>query len=237
MNQLQRFKPKRFWHEAQNGFTIVELMIATLVFSVILLVITFGVIRFSADYYRGVNSSTTQNTARGIIDSITQAIQFSGGIPTQPTANSICIGNQQLVYNLGTEITGPSDVGLNQTTNVSCSTSPSTANGTELLGKNMRVTQLKVAEPTNPDGSLVFNNHTVWNVELSITYGDNDLLCDSSLSPTADGGCNNNHTITDANIVAAASHGALRCKSVTGSQYCDVVSLSTTVTRRIATGS
>jgi len=45
----------------QSGFTLVELMIATMVFSVILLVITYGVVRFTNSYYKGLNSSTTNS--------------------------------------------------------------------------------------------------------------------------------------------------------------------------------
>lgn len=49
---------------------------AMLVFSVILTVVTMGVISFSNRYYKGVHASTTQNTTRNIMSTITQAIQF-----------------------------------------------------------------------------------------------------------------------------------------------------------------
>jgi prepilin-type N-terminal cleavage/methylation domain-containing protein len=71
--------------EKSSGFTIVELMISTLVFSVILLVVTFGIVHFTNSYYRGINGSTTQDTARTIVDSVTQAIQFSSGTITSGT--------------------------------------------------------------------------------------------------------------------------------------------------------
>src|SRR5262249_25193419 len=71
----------------QAGFTIVELMVATLVFSTILIVITYGVLSFTRAYYNGVTNSTTQDTARNIISTISQAVEFNGsGINVTPTS-------------------------------------------------------------------------------------------------------------------------------------------------------
>lgn len=218
----------------QAGFTIVELMIATLVFSTILVVITFGVINFSSAYYKGINSSTTQDTARSVIDTVAQAIQFSGSVPQIPApgANSICIGNQQFVFNLGKELLLSTDHGLAQITGGSCSATPT--GGTELLDSRMRLIRFAVDQPKNPDGSAVFTDQSIWNVTIAIAYGDNDLLCDSSVGVSAAGGCAGTAaTIADPDIVTAAAAGDLHCKSVTGSQFCDIVALSTTVNRRI----
>lgn len=62
----------------QRAFTILELMIASMVFSVILLLVTTGVVQIGRTYYRGVLQSQTQETARNIIDEISRGIQFSG---------------------------------------------------------------------------------------------------------------------------------------------------------------
>lgn len=72
----------------QEGFTVVELMIATLVFSVILTVITMGVLSFRNRYYKAVNASTTQNTTRTVIDTDkVRLIQFGSAqvVPTDPS--------------------------------------------------------------------------------------------------------------------------------------------------------
>src|SRR3990172_9120101 len=61
-----------------GGFTIVELMIATTIFSVILLIVTFGMLQIGRTYYKGITLTKTQNAARSIIDTISQDIQFSG---------------------------------------------------------------------------------------------------------------------------------------------------------------
>jgi prepilin-type N-terminal cleavage/methylation domain-containing protein len=65
--------------KSQAGFTIVELMIATLVFAVVLILITVGVLTFTRSFFKGINQSRTQNAARTVIETISQGIQFSGG--------------------------------------------------------------------------------------------------------------------------------------------------------------
>ena len=60
----------------QNGFTIIELLIATTVFSLILLISVAGILQISRMYYRGVTQSRTQETARSIIDEVGEAIRF-----------------------------------------------------------------------------------------------------------------------------------------------------------------
>ncbi len=75
----QRAFSRRKSPRDSGGFTVIELMIATIVFAVILLVVTAGVLQFTRQYYKGINSSNTQAAARAIIDDMTRAIQFNGG--------------------------------------------------------------------------------------------------------------------------------------------------------------
>lgn len=72
---------KHLDHNAQ-GFTLVELMIATALFSSILLLITFGLLSIGQNYYKGKNSARTQDVARRVIDEISQAIQFGDAAPS-----------------------------------------------------------------------------------------------------------------------------------------------------------
>lgn len=62
----------------QNGFTVLELMIATVVFSVLLLLAANLLVQIGRLYYKGVISSRTQETARSITDDIGRTLQFSG---------------------------------------------------------------------------------------------------------------------------------------------------------------
>jgi len=96
----------------KQGFTIVELMIATMVFSVILLLITFGMLQVGRTYYKGITSTKTQNAARSIMDRISQAIQFSGGevketppVGAPGTVYAFCINDQQYSFLIDKQLT------------------------------------------------------------------------------------------------------------------------------------
>ena len=196
-----------------KGFTIVELLIATLVFSVILLAVTVGIIQITRVYYKGINEANTQDTARGVMDTISQAIQFSGSAvsATQSSApgasTSFCIDNQQFSYILGYQLV-ESSPGTNQTTKAlwqsttsGCTGNPgAAASGLELLSPKMRLSNLTVSQ--------VNGDPNIWKVSVRVVYGDDDLL--------------NNPTSTTAS-----------CKGDTGQQFCSVSELTTTVVKRV----
>ena len=99
-----------------RGFTIVELLIATLVFSMVLLLIAEGVLRFNDAYYGGITQSNTQNTARSILENISQAIQFSGEAVTNSSSSVngesyFCIGNDRYSYLPGWQLVDSSPSG------------------------------------------------------------------------------------------------------------------------------
>jgi prepilin-type N-terminal cleavage/methylation domain-containing protein len=77
-----------------KGFTIIELMIASMVFSIVLILCVSGMIQIGRMYYKGVTTSRTQETARTILDSVSQAIQFSGGSITPLVASADGDANQ-----------------------------------------------------------------------------------------------------------------------------------------------
>lgn len=82
----------------QKGFTIIELIIATTVFSVVLLLCTFGLMQIGNVYYRGITSTRTQNVTRNIIDMVSQDIELSdnGIIATNPSVPSyFCAGHHR----------------------------------------------------------------------------------------------------------------------------------------------
>ena len=203
-----------------QGFTIMELLVATMVFAVVLLLVTAGILQIARVYYKGVTESNTQNTARSIMDTISQAIQFSGGDVTETAASpvagndySFCVGNQQFSYRLGWQVENRYDASLNQTWHSlvqrsasGCSSSTGAQNlgnqsvsGRDLVGPHMRLANL-----------IVDNIGTnLYRVNVKVVYGDNDLL--------------NNPT------TAAAS-----CKGVqAGTQFCSVSELNTIVVKRV----
>lgn len=225
----------------QEGFTIIELMIATVVFSVILLTVSVSLIQIGRMYYKGVNSALTQNTARTIIDDISRPIQFAGQdvIIVNPTAingintGAFCIGGKRYTYGLNAQVTDDPSidgtyntagthkarhafwqdtittpaacvaVDLTQATPQPPSVDPTVqgTNGQELLGQNMRL----------KDFTLTKQGH-IWNINLKVLYGDDDLI---SFSDAA-------HTQPD------------KCIGLpSGDQWCALSELSTQVVSRI----
>lgn len=69
----------------QEGFTIIELMIATSIFSLVLLLTAAGSLQIGRLFYKGYSSARSQNAAREIIEDIARAIQFGGSNPTSVT--------------------------------------------------------------------------------------------------------------------------------------------------------
>lgn len=64
-----------------RGFTIIELMIALSVLSIILVMSSVILINIGAIYSKGVNIASLQNANRNIVADISQAIQFGGTAP------------------------------------------------------------------------------------------------------------------------------------------------------------
>lgn len=207
----------------QNGFTIIELMMSTVVFSMILLLLTNGVISFTKSYYKGVTEANTQHVARMVTEAITQSIQlnsanFITAIPSNPANppsgwQGFCFGNEAYIYRLYYQLVDSSpNASLHQTTqallkgnapagclNVTAdSLATSITSKEELLAPSMRLADLTVTLLTNGLYSLVVN----------VAYGDDDLLSNwQSTTPT--------------------------CTSQAGSQFCAVSGLSTVVQKRI----
>jgi prepilin-type N-terminal cleavage/methylation domain-containing protein len=193
----------------QSGFTIIELMIATLVFSVILVLITTGVLYFTRSYYAGLNRINTQNTARAIVSDISQSIQFTGTAiaTTDDTgASYFCAGGKIYVFKPGVQYQGGAATAANpglyvvpQSSGCASLASYTNAPGQQqLLGKGMRIAGLTVTK----------TGAQLYSINLTLLYGDDDLL-------------------------SATTGVGAHCMSQDGSQYCAVSTLSTTVERRL----
>jgi prepilin-type N-terminal cleavage/methylation domain-containing protein len=201
--------------KSMQGFTIVELMMATLVFSVILLMVTMGVLQVNRVYYKGVTEANTQNSARAIMDTVSQAIQFNGGTvgplptpaaPTPGTTYYVCVNNQQFIYKQGYQLVSGTP-GLHQTNQAflqkaitgACGP-PAPITGRELLSPNMRLSNLQVTR---------IGSSNLYKVQVTVTYGDDTVMTNpTSLAPV--------------------------CKGIrAGNQFCSTASLSTVVEKRI----
>lgn len=72
-------------HKNKQGFTIVELLFSTAVFSAVLLLCLAALVQIGRLYYKGVTTSQTQQAARGVLDELSQSMQFSGANIQSPT--------------------------------------------------------------------------------------------------------------------------------------------------------
>ncbi len=212
----------------QAGFTIVELLVATVVFSSVLILITVGVLTFTKVYYKGINQSKTQTAARTVIETIGQSIQFSGGAVTVPNDASpngskrFCVADTRFSYLPGWQlVVGDAENSLNQSKHAlvvdepgNCAGLPAQdmrsngqLPGAELLAPGMRISKLSLKQIGATDS---------YSLTVKVIYGDNDLVYSPSGKPEG----------------AAAEDATCRF-GFSGSQFCAAAELSTIVNKRI----
>lgn len=202
-----------------NGFTVVEMLVATAVFSMVLMVVSIGLLQISRTFYKGVTVTNTQEVARSIIDEIAASIEFSASDiqPLTPNGSTqgYCVGNIRYSFRPGQMLTDNSTshafvtdrldkltpplgcASSVQAMNLSTPMLP--ANSRELLSPRMRVSKFSVTSLGN----------RLYKVSLRLVSGENDLLANPTLP---------NATCT----------GLLN-----GSQFCATVELTTVVQKRL----
>lgn len=223
----------------QKGFTIIELMVATLVFSFIMVICLTGMVQVSRAYYKGVTNTKTQEAARNIIEEIAQNIQLSGSVVTFDEPNSpgpnipnvangiggVCAGNKQFTFAIDREVANSTNEGNKEIKNaivshdVKCTDSLTltnlnqdvTGSDRSLVPEKMRVTKFNVTRVVPGDPDTVKSAQELWRIELSLAYGDQELL-----RYTDDLGANR-----------------VVCENDTGTEFCSIIELSTIVSRRI----
>jgi len=217
----------------QSGFTILELMIATVVLSVILLLVTSVMIGIQALYYKGVNQENVQNNVRSIVNEVSQEIQ-DNNLTVQPVAlpywvtvksvpyqeKALCIGSVRYLYVMGAQVGSETAQALwrDSTPVTGCGTNGTAFsvapniinhtpadNGTEYVASGARLTDFQVTSPTGSNPNYV--------ISVAVAIGNDGLL-----------NLNNNATNND--------YGA-QCISNPGDQFCATASLTTEVGQRI----
>jgi len=211
----------------ERGFTIIELMIALSVLSIVLVMSAIIMIQLGRMYTKGNNEANTQNIARNVMNDIASQIQLNANTPVvikTPPTGVVCIGTQRYTYKLDYELNGvPGSPGgtdnspnhqvlWRDTMKSSGACQPVvgfglTANpadtltkpgsGVELLSRKMRLTDFDVK-----------TNNNSYTVMVTVAYGDDDLL-------------------------QHIAGGTTRCLGSQGGEYCAVSSLTQTVTRRL----
>jgi prepilin-type N-terminal cleavage/methylation domain-containing protein len=214
----KQMKTKKFTKE--EGFTIVELMIALSILATILVMSTVILMSIGRIYARGVNAATLQNASRNISADIASAIQFSGSAPKKcapadcgGTTGAICIGQIRYSYLLDRKLGTDNSGGAIETTPhvlwrdtkpsadvctpVDMTAAEPSPSGYELIPENVRLMEFSYEE--TPAGSGVYK------VNVRTAFGDTELL-------------------------NAARSGCIGDK---GNEYCGASRISTTVTRRV----
>ena len=231
------------------GFTIIELMIATAVFAIILVITTTTIIGISDSYIKGSTQDQTQQSARQALTDISQDIQFSQvNGTTAVTASSspdvyyFCVGNNVYVYTLDKELSSntgsaqysPYVLVRYQSTTDGCPAASSIPNITttapstqfeELLSANERLGQLTVTK--NSGNGYVIN--------ITVAFGDNDLLNDTCTGGTTVNPITQNNNINGDTTQCPGSkpNYNYECESGSDSSFCAVSTLTTTVEPRI----
>jgi len=228
---------KAVHHRERRGFTIVELMIAISVFSVILLVCITAIMFVGRMYYKGVSLARVQEVSRTTVDAISDAVKFSNqsvvpvtGLTSDPGESpndwhgAWCVGTKKYSYKLGIVLKKNPDTARPQSNEVFVeSTDPNCGgvvvtadpvdNPRELLAENMRLNFFDITEVQN-DG--VGNRLTT--VIASVGIGGEGLTGDQT-----DNGLFTVADIDGNDYVDACSVGE------SAAQYCAVSQLSKTV--------
>jgi prepilin-type N-terminal cleavage/methylation domain-containing protein len=209
----------------ENGFTIIELMIATAVFSVVLLVCAVGLLQVGRSYYKGVTTARTQEVARTILDEISQNIQFGSGTVNTLNNNNgsigYCVGDKTYSYIPNRQLIDTAPTG-DQSRHVlavddsisTCSAGIPAQNmlgnpaGRELMTTRMRLSDFTITR---------LGANELYRVTVRVVSGERDLLVDR----------NSDNQIT-------AADNPVQCKNDrAGTQFCAVSELTTTVQKRV----
>ena len=216
----------------KKGFTIIELLIATSVFAVVLLIATAGVVFVSKSFIKGDVEAQTQDTARSILLQISQDIQFSklSTINVNTGGQYYCIGNHVYVFKLNAEVSNRSGSGYTPHAllvfDANCPSSPLSSravgyvndlnlpNGggnsaNELLAQNLRLGQLCI-QNIGADR---------YSVTVTLAYGDQSVI---------------NVTAKNCPSLTPPSGYSYSCVgSEFGGQFCAYSTLTTSIISRI----
>ena len=217
----------------QRGFTIIELLIATMVFSTIFLGSTTALVQIGKLYYKGVVTGRTQEVSRGVIDQVSQQLQFSDAtlMISPPLGYNVeefdgrmsfqayCIGATRYTYRLNVKVDSRVDNNHYDNSN----------NGLKhglwrdkVDGTDCRPVDLSQTQPSENGQELLAqsmrlsafdincNVRGICNISVGVMYGNNDMM-------TPD----------------PATAVPTRCQTVVGSQWCAASQFKTSVVKRV----
>lgn len=224
-----------------KGFTLVELMIATAVFSIIMMVCLAVFLQIGRMYYKGVTYAKAQETSRSILEDISQNIQYGSENPYVDCIDGagacggrvwFCVGDKRYTLTRKKELVDSAPVasqslhvlqreagykggGLSNCPSPANPLYPVSANATELVPRGVQISRFGISK-TFP------TSNTTWDIGLRVVVGDSvssDVM--EAYTPSVP-------TISD-----GTGPIDVRCKAGPGTQFCAESELSTTVTKRL----
>jgi prepilin-type N-terminal cleavage/methylation domain-containing protein len=202
-------------HTDQKGFTIVELMLSTVIFSIVMLMVIFAMMHIGRTYTRSLVSARMQQQVDEMIYEISQDVKFEGGtlVHYKPIGDGsvgvLCVGLKRYTYLLNEQRNDlqphvmlydqNDDCGLIAPAGANLSTLNQSAK--DLVQSRTRLYKFEVSKlPSIADDS--------WRIDVGLAYGDDDQFnYDGSGRPI--------------------------CKSEVGSQNCKTAESTLLVTRRV----
>lgn len=203
-----------------HGFTIIELLLATTVFSLVMLGALVGFLQTGRLFYKGVSVTQTQATAKQIMDDITSSLndtttsRVSSGPQTGNGYSYYCVGGVRYTYNSNPnkvldlaashDWSANANYGLLRDSITGCaapcdSSCPAGTvafnNAVEMLSDRMRLSTFSIGLPS---GNL-------FTVNITLAYGDNASLTGSP--PTCAGSPQDQQFCAVSSLATSASTG------------------------------
>lgn len=181
----------------QSGFTLIELMLATIIFSVVLLIILTSFLQIGKMFYKGISFAATQESARSLIEGLSEDVRFAQravmcGTPAAPAHCPVtsvpntfyfCVGLHRYTYVLGdkldaSEVNNPLK-GIQKTTIQGDCADPTVPGGAgtapeQMLGTDMQVNKFEFS--CSSEGRCPMNIRLVF-------YGADPEVFASDLTP------------------------------------------------------
>jgi prepilin-type N-terminal cleavage/methylation domain-containing protein len=232
-------KEQGIMNKKQTGFTIIELLVATTIFSIILVIIVSSFLQVGRMFYKGVSISNTNEAARNLVDTITNDARLAnfqsgntlnpdGSLNTDPSFKKyFCVGPHRYTYWLAQQVKDSNihtDANLmtagvvQDETGGSCR-SPADLGGTrnnQVLGPDMQINKLSVVE-NSTNTALTVSVHIVF-------YGADNTVFNSSDSTMV-------NTTADPGRASRAAD-AYCSGNLLSTQFCAVANIDTNVTLR-----
>ncbi len=250
-------------HRHQQGFTIIELMIALSILSLLLLIGSVLLIQIGKIYSKGVNATNVQTASQTIVSNVGQALQFGGELPadctpkpstTDPTTcaasasgstYAYCIGTTRYSYKLNSKLSASPDPAQNPHDTYHAlwrdtMSSNATCNPLNLDTAAVPTDSVTLKDPIT--GALKGDGRELLPVNARITrFYVQPLVANVSYGIDVWISYGDNDlldVIGTGNCPAGRSAtrscaGYARCKGGPGQEYCATSQLSTIITRRL----